>query len=76
MLLTAPLSDDEVYTVKSCRDKSYQNTVKLEASEQYFSTPPIEPDQGQKTLKEGLKKRLHIVKKGILGEPRERFDFD
>jgi len=76
MPLTAPMYDNEPYTVKFCRDESYKNTVKHEASGQSFSTPPNEPGQAQKTPNEGLKKRLDIVKKGILGDRGAKLKFD
>ena len=68
MPLTSPLAEDEPYTVKFCRDESYKNTCKHEASGQFFSMPPAEPDQAQRCPNEGLKARLEIVKRGILGE--------
>ncbi|RYN18317.1 hypothetical protein AA0112_g11601 [Alternaria arborescens] len=76
MPLTAPLSENDPYTVKFCRDEAYKNTIKHEASGQEFSSPPNEPDQAQRQPNEGLKKRLELVKDGILGEPGKKVKFD
>ncbi|CAN9079450.1 unnamed protein product [Alternaria alternata] len=76
MPLTAPLSEKEPYTVKFCRDEAYKNTIKHEASGQEFSSPPSEPNQAQRRPNGGLKKRLDLVKDGILGEPGKEVKFD
>lgn len=76
MPLTAPLSEKEPYTVKFCRDEAYKNTIKHEASGQEFSSPPSEPNQAQRRPNEGRKKRLDLVKDGILGEPGKEVKFD
>jgi sarcosine oxidase/L-pipecolate oxidase len=67
MPLTAPIKANEPYTVKFCRDESYKNTCYHAASGQTFSTPPNEPGEAQRSPDAGLKARLEIVKKGILG---------
>ncbi|KAI4925216.1 hypothetical protein J4E85_007093 [Alternaria conjuncta] len=72
----APLSDQDPYTVKFCRDEAYKNTVKHEASGQEFSSPPNEPGQAQRQPNEALKQRLELVKNGILGEPGKDIKFD
>jgi len=76
MPLTAPLSDQDPYTVKFCRDESYKNTIKHEASGQEFSSPPNEPGQAQRQPNEALKQPLELVKNGILGEPAKDVKFD
>ena len=75
MPLTAPLSDQDPYTVKFCRDEAYKNTVKHEALGQ-FSSPPNEPGQAQRQPSEALKQRLELVKNGLLGEPGKNVNFD
>jgi len=76
MPLTAPLSNQDSYTVKFCRDEAYMNTIKHEASGQEFSSPPNEPGQAQRQPNEALKQRLDLVKDGILGEPGKDVKFD
>jgi len=76
MPLTAPLSAQDSYTVKFCRDEAYKNTIKQEASGQEFSSPPNEPGQAQKQPNQSLKQRLELVKDGILGEPGKDVKFD
>lgn len=76
MPITASLSDKDPYTVKSCRDEAYNNTIKYEASGQEFSSPPDEPGQAQKQPNKGLEKRLELVENGILGAPGNDVKFD
>lgn len=71
MPLTAPLEENEPYTVKFCRDESYKNTCLHPASGQSFSTPPDEAGEAQRSPSAGLKAKLEIVKKGILGPKHE-----
>jgi sarcosine oxidase / L-pipecolate oxidase len=73
-----PLTEEKLgeYTVKFCRDESYRNTCKHEASGQSFSMPPDEPDQAQRAPSEGLKAMLEVVKKGILGEKAKDTQLD
>ncbi|KAH6865978.1 hypothetical protein BKA58DRAFT_471894 [Alternaria rosae] len=54
--ITSRLSDKDPYTVKSCRDDAYKNTVKHKASGQGFSSPPGEAGQAQKQPDEGPQK--------------------
>lgn len=56
------------YAVKFCLDESFKNTCKHEASGQLFSMPPDEPDQAQRSPTEGLKARLEMSIKGLIGE--------
>ena len=71
-----PLTEeDDHYTVKFCRDESFKNTSKHEASGQSFSMPPDEPDQAQRSPNEGLKARLDTVK-GILGAKSKDIQLD
>jgi len=76
MPLTAPLSEQDPYTVKFCRDEAYKNTVKHEASGQELSCLPNEPGQAQRQPNEALKQRLDLVKDGILGEAGKNIKFD
>lgn len=76
MPLTAPLTEKEPYTVKFCRDESYKNTCKHDASGQSFSMPPAQPDQAQWSPNGGLKARLETVKRGILGENAKDVQID
>lgn len=76
MPLTAPLSDQEPYTVKFCRDESYKNTIRHEASGQEFSVPPAESGELQTTVNRGLMQAHEIVKDGILGEPGKSVKID
>lgn len=63
-----PLTEEDgQYSVKFCRDESFKNTVKHEASGQLISMPPDQSDQGQWSPSEGLKARLETVIKGLLG---------
>ncbi|KAG9189152.1 hypothetical protein G6011_06020 [Alternaria panax] len=70
------MSEKDPYTVKFCRDEVCKNTVKHEASDQKFSSPPDEPNQAQRQPNQGLKERLDLVKDGILGEPGKNVEFD
>jgi len=67
MPLTAPLEENEAYTVKFCRDESFKNTCHHVASNQNISMPPSEPGEAQRSPSAGLKARLDTVKRGILG---------
>ncbi|KUJ09367.1 sarcosine oxidase-like protein [Mollisia scopiformis] len=76
MPLTPPLEANEPYTVKFCRDESYKNTCHHPASCQSFSMPPDESDEAQRSPSTGLKARLDIVRKGILGPKADKVVID
>jgi sarcosine oxidase / L-pipecolate oxidase len=71
-----PTEVDGKYVLKFCRDETFKNTCKHEASGQLISMPPDQPDQAQRSPSEGLKARLDVVTRGLLGERSKNIRFN